>query len=179
MGVRLQGTLVSATYLAKTHYCRRNFSLKIFWNFKSIYFQSYQDELNIWWLANNLNILKFEFFVSFHIGNFMWSFVIIFGLIYCPMLSVFCWTWLFQNDAEKMYNMLKSPQLSMHCGSSLVRCGLCGVTEKSFKILSKESEIVEGRPVFTEGLRGEKVTSFTLLLIVILELPNYFYASQP
>lgn len=68
--------------------------------------------------------------------------------------------------------MLKYPNLSQQCGSSFVRCGLCGVSGKPFRILSKGSEIDEGSRGITEDLR-EKVT-FTLLLILVVELFDNF-----
>ncbi|CAA2989577.1 CSC1 RXW8 [Olea europaea subsp. europaea] len=43
-------------------------------------------------------------------------------------------------DAEKIYNMLKSNSMDQHYGSRLLRCGFCGGTSTSFKILSPEPE---------------------------------------
>ncbi|KAK9270817.1 hypothetical protein L1049_026403 [Liquidambar formosana] len=47
------------------------------------------------------------------------------------------------SDAEKMYQMLKSTSIEQNCKPSLIRCGLCGATANSFKILSNEAESVE------------------------------------
>ncbi|KAI5655139.1 hypothetical protein M9H77_32326 [Catharanthus roseus] len=48
-------------------------------------------------------------------------------------------------DAEKMYQILKSTTRERTCGPSFVRCGLCGGTSTSFKILSSEAEGERGR----------------------------------
>ncbi|XP_022849682.1 CSC1-like protein RXW8 isoform X1 [Olea europaea var. sylvestris] len=45
-------------------------------------------------------------------------------------------------DAEKIYNVLKSNTVEQHYGSRLLRCGFCGGTSTSFKILSPEPENV-------------------------------------
>ncbi|KAL6511620.1 hypothetical protein OROGR_021217 [Orobanche gracilis] len=42
------------------------------------------------------------------------------------------------SDAEKMYKMLKSTHREQYLGSRLMRCGFCGGTATSFKILSDE-----------------------------------------
>ncbi|KAL3655282.1 hypothetical protein CASFOL_001068 [Castilleja foliolosa] len=42
------------------------------------------------------------------------------------------------SDAEKMYKMLKSTHKEQYCGTQLVRCGFCGGTATSFKMLSNE-----------------------------------------
>lgn len=57
-----------------------------------------------------------------------------------------------QGDAEKMYKMIKSTPMKQYCGPSLIRCGLCGGTANSFKILSDDPEIDEGRSNFDGGL---------------------------
>ncbi|KAL8494628.1 hypothetical protein ACS0TY_025459 [Phlomoides rotata] len=43
------------------------------------------------------------------------------------------------SDAEKMYKMLKSTNLEKQCVPRLMRCGFCGGTSTSFKILSDDS----------------------------------------
>ncbi|KAK1405619.1 Lipase [Heracleum sosnowskyi] len=63
-------------------------------------------------------------------------------------------------DAEYMYNMLKAPDMSQ-CGPSMVRCGLCGVSEKPFRILSKglysdDDDDDDDRRAFAEDLREEE-----------------------
>ncbi|KAL3514343.1 hypothetical protein ACH5RR_027060 [Cinchona calisaya] len=52
------------------------------------------------------------------------------------------------SDAGKMYKMLKTTTRQQLCGSSLMRCGLCGGTATSFKILAIEGQIDKGRRDF-------------------------------
>ncbi|KAA8528429.1 hypothetical protein F0562_035784 [Nyssa sinensis] len=60
------------------------------------------------------------------------------------------------NDAAKMYRVLKFTA-NEHCGPSLIRCGLCGGTPISFKMLSSESESVNRRNNFGNlELRGKE-----------------------
>lgn len=73
--------------------------------------------------------------------------------------------------------MLKAPDVTQ-CGSSMVRCGLCGVSEKPFRILSKrlysdndDDDDDDDRRAFAEDLR-EEVTCFALLQNLILESIN-------
>ncbi|KAK2974423.1 hypothetical protein RJ640_028587 [Escallonia rubra] len=47
------------------------------------------------------------------------------------------------SKAEKMYKMLRFSSMQQQCGSSFIRCGLCGGTANSFKIVSRQSENVE------------------------------------
>lgn len=57
--------------------------------------------------------------------------------------------------------MLKAPNLGQ-CGPHIGRCGLCGISRKPFRILSKgSSDSDDDRPGFVEDLR-EKVTCLTL-----------------
>ncbi|CAA0843336.1 CSC1-like protein RXW8 [Striga hermonthica] len=42
------------------------------------------------------------------------------------------------SDAEKMYKMLKAPHREQYCGSRFMRCGFCGSTPTSFKVLSED-----------------------------------------
>lgn len=70
-----------------------------------------------------------------------------------------------------MYNMLKAPNLAQQCGPRIGRCGLCGVSRKPFRILSKGSDSDDDRPVFEEDLR-EKVTCLTLRANLISKLPD-------
>ncbi|KAL3617852.1 hypothetical protein CASFOL_038173 [Castilleja foliolosa] len=42
------------------------------------------------------------------------------------------------SDAEKMYKILKSTHKEQYCGTRLMRCGFCGGTATSFKMLSDE-----------------------------------------
>ncbi|KAL0352222.1 UNVERIFIED_CONTAM: CSC1-like protein RXW8 [Sesamum calycinum] len=44
------------------------------------------------------------------------------------------------NDAEKMYKMLKSTNMEKRCVPRLTRCGFCGGTATSFKMLSNEAK---------------------------------------
>lgn len=57
------------------------------------------------------------------------------------------------HDAEKMYNILKAPRMSKHCGPSIVKCGLCGVTGKSFRFLSEKSATSEEKDDFADDFR--------------------------
>lgn len=67
--------------------------------------------------------------------------------------------WSFQKDAEKMYDMLRAPNLAQQCVPRLGRCGLCGVSRKPFRMLSKGlDDTDDDRPGFVGDLR-EKVTS--------------------
>ncbi|KAI3465221.1 hypothetical protein Pfo_021884 [Paulownia fortunei] len=52
------------------------------------------------------------------------------------------------SDAEKMYKMLKSSHMEKHCGPRLMRCGFCGGTATSFKILSNEPKSSRGESCF-------------------------------
>lgn len=65
-----------------------------------------------------------------------------------------------------MYNMLKAPDVTQ-CGPSMARCGLCGASEKPFRVLSKrlysdDDDDDDDRRAFAEDLR-EEVTYFALL----------------
>ncbi|KAG8377432.1 hypothetical protein BUALT_Bualt08G0032300 [Buddleja alternifolia] len=53
-----------------------------------------------------------------------------------------------KSDAEKMYNMLKSSHIEKYYGKRLMRCGLCGGTATSFKILSNARESSKGSSYF-------------------------------
>lgn len=71
-----------------------------------------------------------------------------------------------------MYDMLKAPNLAQQCVPRMGRCGLCGVSRKPFRILSKGSDDTDDdRPGFVEDLR-EKVTCLTLLANLMLKLPD-------
>ncbi|KAK1395964.1 Calcium-dependent channel [Heracleum sosnowskyi] len=60
-------------------------------------------------------------------------------------------------DAEKMYDMLKVPNLAQQCVPHIGRCGLCGVSRKPFRILSKGSDNTDDdRPGFVEDLREKE-----------------------
>ncbi|XP_074365948.1 CSC1-like protein RXW8 isoform X4 [Apium graveolens] len=60
-------------------------------------------------------------------------------------------------DAEKMYDMLKAPNLAHKCLPRLGRCGLCGVSKKPFRILSKGSDDTDDdRPGYVEDLREKE-----------------------
>ncbi|KAK3029119.1 hypothetical protein RJ639_038824 [Escallonia herrerae] len=47
------------------------------------------------------------------------------------------------SNAEKMYKMLKFCSTQQQYGSSFIRCGLCGGTANSFKIVSRQSKNVK------------------------------------
>nr|XP_027093184.1 CSC1-like protein RXW8 [Coffea arabica] len=49
------------------------------------------------------------------------------------------------SDAGKMYKMLKTCTREQQCGPNLMRCGLCGGTTSSFKMLAIESQNDKGR----------------------------------
>ncbi|XP_063945235.1 CSC1-like protein RXW8 isoform X2 [Daucus carota subsp. sativus] len=59
------------------------------------------------------------------------------------------------HDAEKMYNILKAPRISKHCGPSIARCGLCGVTGKSFRFLPDRSAASEEKQDFDDFSKME------------------------
>ncbi|KAL3505030.1 hypothetical protein ACH5RR_034871 [Cinchona calisaya] len=60
-------------------------------------------------------------------------------------------------NAGKMYKMLKIPATEQQCGTSFMRCGLCGETATSFKILVTEAESDRKRSDFDgSDLRKEE-----------------------
>lgn len=59
-------------------------------------------------------------------------------------------------DAAKMYEMIKCSPSEPHFGSCLIRCGLCGGTKHSFKILSGEQERIRGGSGFVNSDLREK-----------------------
>lgn len=73
-----------------------------------------------------------------------------------------------------MYNMLKSTDVSQ-CGPSMVRCGLCGSSEKPFTILSRRlyssDSDDDDRRGLAEDLR-EQVTCILLFEHLILDLSD-------
>ncbi|GFP91718.1 CSC1-like protein rxw8 [Phtheirospermum japonicum] len=60
-----------------------------------------------------------------------------------------------ESDAEKMYKMLKSTHKEQYCGTRLMRCGFCGGTATSFKMLSDERASVR-RESCSDGLDERK-----------------------
>lgn len=54
--------------------------------------------------------------------------------------------------------------MSKHCGSSIVKCGLCGVTGKSFRFLSEKSVSSEEKNDFTDDFRKMVLIIFFTLL---------------
>ncbi|GFZ10122.1 GDSL-like lipase/acylhydrolase superfamily protein [Actinidia rufa] len=68
------------------------------------------------------------------------------------MLKVVC----LQSDAAKMYEMIKCTSTEQNFGSRLIRCGLCGGTTHSFKVLASEPESVQRQNDFTESDLKEK-----------------------
>ncbi|WOH06992.1 hypothetical protein DCAR_0626421 [Daucus carota subsp. sativus] len=60
------------------------------------------------------------------------------------------------NDAEKMYHTLNVPRMSKHCGSSMVRCGLCGVNEKSIRNPSEKSTFAEDIHDFADDFKKKE-----------------------
>ena len=67
-----------------------------------------------------------------------------------------------QEDAEKMYMVLKAASIERNCTPGLMQCGPCTEHTNSFKILSSELESVKEKTDFGEiDLGGkEKVRSF-------------------
>ncbi|KAK6938010.1 CSC1/OSCA1-like, 7TM region [Dillenia turbinata] len=49
------------------------------------------------------------------------------------------------SDAEKVYNMVKSASAHQNCLPSVRRCGLCGGTSNSFKMLASEQETLKAK----------------------------------
>ncbi|KAL0288181.1 UNVERIFIED_CONTAM: CSC1-like protein RXW8 [Sesamum angustifolium] len=86
------------------------------------------------------------------------------------------------SDAEKMYKMLKSTHMEKRCVPRLMRCGFCGGTATSFKMLSnevktpKEESCFDGADVKKKECRTALVffrTRYAALLVSeTLQSPN-------
>ncbi|KAL0439393.1 UNVERIFIED_CONTAM: CSC1-like protein RXW8 [Sesamum latifolium] len=86
------------------------------------------------------------------------------------------------SDAEKMYKMLKSTHMEKRCVPRLTRCGFCGGTATSFKMLSneaktpKEESCFDGADVMKKECRTALVffrTRYAALLVSeSLQSPN-------
>lgn len=57
--------------------------------------------------------------------------------------------------------------MSKHCGSSIVKCGLCGVTGKSFRFLSEKSVTSEEKDDFADDFRKMVMMIFSFFFISI------------
>lgn len=75
------------------------------------------------------------------------TFPLPFLLIWCVLSQKFDIFLLlyFQSDAEKMYSFIKTTAIDPSRKPSFIRCGLCGATTNTFKILSSELESVDGK----------------------------------
>ncbi|XP_057469231.1 CSC1-like protein RXW8 isoform X2 [Actinidia eriantha] len=60
------------------------------------------------------------------------------------------------SDAAKMYEMIKCTSTEPNFGSRLIRCGLCGGTTHSFKVLTSDPESVQRQNDFAESDLKEK-----------------------
>ena len=80
-------------------------------------------------------------------------------LLYSMLSFVLCPFYL-QSDAGKMYKMLKTCTREQQCGPNLMRCGLCGGTTSSFKMLAIESQNDKGRSDFDAADLRRKVQKF-------------------
>lgn len=57
--------------------------------------------------------------------------------------------------------------MSKHCGSNIVRCGLCGVTEKSVRNPSEKSTVPEEKRDFADDFNKLVTYSFSTFFLSI------------
>ncbi|KAL0439439.1 UNVERIFIED_CONTAM: CSC1-like protein RXW8 [Sesamum latifolium] len=70
------------------------------------------------------------------------------------------------SDAEKMYKMLKSTHMEKPCVPRLMRCGFCGGTATSFKMLSNEAKTPKEESCCFDGADVKKIAGFSPRLII-------------